>query len=160
MRARGVRPGGEEYLDNEKFQFRPRDWDSYRPGGPHAGRSIDGYLTTLNRARHAHPALRRLRNLKFHAVDDDAMISYSRRLPPSQAPDGREDTLIVVVNLDPHGARESTVHLDMPSLGMDWSDTFMVHDLMSGETYRWGAHNYVRLDPHVHPAHVLHVRRI
>jgi starch synthase (maltosyl-transferring) len=64
------------------------------------------------------------------------------------------------VNLDPHGARASTVHLDMPTLGLDWNDTFTVHDLLSGATYRWGAHNYVRLDPREQPAHVLHVRRI
>jgi starch synthase (maltosyl-transferring) len=64
-----------------------------------------------------------------------------------------------VVNLDPNAARETTVHLDMPALGMDWSDTFEVHDLLSGATYRWGEHDYVRLDPYVNPAHVLHVRR-
>jgi starch synthase (maltosyl-transferring) len=52
------------------------------------------------------------------------------------------------------------VHLDMPALGLDRNDTFTVHDLLSGATYRWGEHNYVRLDPHEQPAHVLHVRRI
>jgi starch synthase (maltosyl-transferring) len=151
-----VRQGSEEYLDSEKYQYRPRN----RHAAEDQGRSIVGYLTQLNRARRDHPALHRLRNLKFHQVEDDSLISYSRRLAPTESPDGREDTLIVVVNLDPHGTRESMVHLDMPSLGMDWNDTFTVHDLLSGATYRWGEHNYVRLDPHDQPAHVLHVRRI
>jgi starch synthase (maltosyl-transferring) len=155
-----VRQGGEEYLDSEKYQFRPRDWALYEEGGPQAGRSVQGYLRRLNEIRREHPALRRLRNLKFHAVDDDSFLCYSRRIPASDSSDGREDSLLVVVTLDPHGPRESTVHLDMPSLGLDWSDTVTVHDLMTGHTFRWGHHNYVRLDPHHHPAHVLHVRRI
>jgi starch synthase (maltosyl-transferring) len=154
-----VRHGSEEYLDSEKYQYRPRDWARYEPGGPEAYRSIAPYITRLNRIRRDHPALSRLRNLKFLASDAEEVIAYSRRLVPTETPDGREDSLIVVVNLDPHSARESTVHLDMPALGMDWQDTFTAHDLLSGATYRWGEHNYVRLDPHDNPAHVLHVRR-
>jgi starch synthase (maltosyl-transferring) len=34
-----------------------------------------------------------------------------------------------------------------------------VTDLLGGGTYRWGEHDYVRLDPFEHPAHVLHVTR-
>ena len=64
-----------------------------------------------------------------------------------------------MVNLDPHGARETIVNLDLPTLGMDWSDTCSVHDQISDETWLWGARNYVRLDPFVEPAHVLVVRR-
>jgi starch synthase (maltosyl-transferring) len=76
-----------------------------------------------------------------------------------RGPDGTEDVVLVVVNVDPHGARETAVHLDMPSLGFDWAETFAAHDELSGQTYRWGQHNYVRLDPFVEPAHVLAVRR-
>jgi starch synthase (maltosyl-transferring) len=155
-----VRQGSEEYLDSEKYQYRPRDWASYAPGGPNESRSIAGYITTLNEIRRAHPALQRLRNLKFHRTDDDYVICYTRRLEASVTPDGRDDCLIVVVNLDPHGTRTTTVHLDMPSIGLDWHDSFTVHDLISGDTYRWGEHNYVRLDPHHQPAHVFHLRRL
>jgi len=70
-----------------------------------------------------------------------------------------EDLLVIVVNLDPHAAHETTVHLDMPALGMDWQDTFMVHDELTGEAWRWGERNYVRLDPGYQPAHILTVRR-
>jgi starch synthase (maltosyl-transferring) len=96
----------------------------------------------------------------FHRADDDHTLVYSRRLEAEQSPDGREDALIVVVNLDPHGTRETTVHLNLPALGMEWHDSFTVHDLLSGDTFRWGEHNYVRLDPYHQPAHVLHVRRL
>jgi starch synthase (maltosyl-transferring) len=42
---------------------------------------------------------------------------------------------------------------------MDWSDTFVVHDEISGATWTWGEHDYVRLDPFVEPAHILTIRR-
>ncbi|HEX6921349.1 MAG TPA: alpha-1,4-glucan--maltose-1-phosphate maltosyltransferase [Actinomycetes bacterium] len=146
-----VRPGSEEYLDSEKYQIRLRDWAAAEADG----RSLAPYLTRLNELRRRHPALQRLRNLTFHETDNDKVICYSKR-------DGRgpeADTVIVVVNLDPHGAREATVRLDMPALGLDWTDSLAVHDELNGETYVWGEHNYVRLDPFVEPAHVFTVRR-
>ncbi|WP_233153573.1 alpha-1,4-glucan--maltose-1-phosphate maltosyltransferase [Kineosporia sp. R_H_3] len=155
-----VRHGSEEYLDSEKYQYRPRDWASYEHGGANEGRSIAGYITRLNQARRDHPALQQLRGTTFHEAHDDHTLVYSRRLTADVSPNGREDCLVVVVNLDPHGARETTVKIDMPALGMDYGDTFTVHDLMTGDTFRWGEYNYVRLDPHIQPAHVFHLRRI
>ena len=69
------------------------------------------------------------------------------------------DTVLVVVNLDPHQAREATVWLDMPALGMDWPEGFTVTDELDGESYRWGQANYVRLDPAWRPAHIFTVTR-
>jgi len=155
-----VRAGSEEYLDSEKYQYRPRSWDAYEPGGSEAWRSIAGYVTRLNEIRRAHPALHDLRNIDFHRTDGDQILAYSRRLTADLSPDGREDVVLVIVNLDPNGARESTVHLNMPALGLDWQDNFEVHDLLSGAVYTWAEHNYVRLDPHQAPAHVLHLRRV
>jgi starch synthase (maltosyl-transferring) len=155
-----VRGGSEEYLDSEKFQYRPRDWESYEPGGLNEGRSIAPYITRLNDIRRGHRALHRLRNTVFHAVDDEQVICYSRRLESGSTPGEPEDVLIVVVNLDPHIARETWLHLNMPALGLDWFDGFIVEDLISGETFQWQEHNFVRLDPFFQPAHVLHVRRL
>ena len=61
------------------------------------------------------------------------------------------------MNLDPHQAREATVWLDLPALGLDWGTEFTVTDELSGESYRWGQANYVRLDPS-RPAHIYTVR--
>jgi starch synthase (maltosyl-transferring) len=69
------------------------------------------------------------------------------------------DTVLVVVNLDPHQAREATVWLDMPALGMDWHEEFTATDELTGEIFRWGQANYVRLDPFVRPAHIFTVTR-
>jgi starch synthase (maltosyl-transferring) len=146
-----VQPGSEEYLGSEKYQYRPRDWAAYAPSGPRAGETLAPYITRLNDLRRSHPALRKLRNLQFHHVDNPDIICFSKR-------EG-EDCMIVVVNLDPHAAREATVSLDMPALGFDWHETFSAHDELTGATYPWGQHNYVRLDPATEPAHILTVRR-
>jgi len=132
-----VKPGSEEYLDSEKYQYRPRDWS--QP-------SLADYLTMLNRVRREHPATHRLTNIVFHTVDNPDVLAWSKQTGA--------DVVLVVVNLDPHGAREATVHLDLPALGLGWEDTIDVHDEVSGQTYTWGARNYVRLDPFVEPAHV------
>ncbi|UIX28733.1 alpha-1,4-glucan--maltose-1-phosphate maltosyltransferase [Streptomyces sp. GQFP] len=143
--------GSEEYLDSEKYQLRPRDWESAERNGL----SIAPLITALNRIRRDHPALRRLRNLHFHRTDNDAVIAYSKRTG--------DDTVLVVVNLDPHHTQEATVSLDMPQLGLDERETerhsLTVHDELSGETYHWGRTNYVRLEPGRAPAHVFHLLR-
>jgi starch synthase (maltosyl-transferring) len=142
-----VRPGSEEYLDSEKYAFRPRDWCAAERGP--AG--IAPFITRLNIIRRAHPALHWLRNLRFHYVDQPELICFSKR----SARDA--DTVLVVVNLDPHQPREATVWLDMPALGMDDRSELVVHDELSGESYRWGQANYVRLDPAIAPAHIFTV---
>ncbi|GER22876.1 alpha-1,4-glucan:maltose-1-phosphate maltosyltransferase 2 [Zafaria cholistanensis] len=153
-----ARPGAEEYIDNEKFEYKPRDF----AGAEAAGRSLAPYLARLNRIRRDHPALGDLRNLVLHTSSDDATIAFSKSKVPS--PGAPADTVIVVVNTDPHGAREGAVTLDLEALGLrpedlDEDGRFTVDDLLTGQTWKWGAHNYVRLDPYVEPAHILHVRR-
>ena len=143
-----VKPGSEEYLDSEKYQIRVRDWEAAEA----EGRSLAPYLTRLNETRRAHPALQRLRNLTIHSSDDENILVFSKR--------AEQDTVIVVVNLDPHAARETTVHLDLPALGFGEDETFDVRDEITGEIWHWGQHNYVRLDPHVEPAHVLAVQAV
>jgi starch synthase (maltosyl-transferring) len=165
-----LRPGSEEYLDSEKFQYRPRDWDT----AARDGLGISGYIADLNRIRRSHVALHWLRNLRFHHVDQPELICFSKRLygadtisgrPSGQAgpragePGGEADTVLVVVNLDPHQAREATVWLDMPELGMDWHEEFTAKDELSGEIFSWGQANYVSLDPAMRPAHIFTVTR-
>jgi starch synthase (maltosyl-transferring) len=142
-----VRPGSEEYRDSEKYQLRPRDWER----AEREGRSLAPLITRLNTFRRAHPALRRLRNLRFHHVDQPEIICFSKS--------AQDDTVLAVVNLNPHQVREATVYLDLPALGLDWADEFVVTDELSGESYRWRQANYVRLDPHHQPAHIFTLRR-
>ena len=142
-----VKPGSEEYLDSEKYQIRIRDWKAAEA----EGRTLAPYLTRLNEIRRAHPALQLLRNLTVHSSDDENVLVFSKR--------HEDDVVVVVVNLDPHATRETMVHLDMPALGLDWHDSFVAHDEITGEDWSWSQHSYVRLDPGHEPAHVITIRR-
>ncbi|WP_297603927.1 alpha-1,4-glucan--maltose-1-phosphate maltosyltransferase [Microcella sp.] len=148
-----ARPGSEENIDNEKYEYKPRDWAAAEK----AGASIAPYLTTLNTIRSRHPALRQLRNLTVHWSDDEAILVYSKVLPGRFVRSGRSDGIIVVANVDPHSARATTVHLDLEALGLPAGSTFDVVDLVTGERFRWGADNYVRLDAFVEPVHILRI---
>ncbi|MFI1015482.1 maltotransferase domain-containing protein [Streptomyces sp. NPDC020965] len=141
-----VRDGSEEYLHSEKYELRPRDWES----AERAGRSIAPLITALNRIRRRHPALQQLRNVHFHATDNDAVIAYSKH--------HGSNTVLVVVNLDPHHTQEATVSLDMPRLGLAWHESAPVRDELTGETYHWGRAAYVRLEPGRTPAHIVVLR--
>ena len=145
-----VRPGSEEYMDSEKYQYRPRDWEA----AARDGIGIADYITELNRIRRSHPALHRLRNLRFHAVDQPELMCFSKRVDTIRGGAGT-DTVLVVVNLDPHQTREATVWLDLPALGVDRE--FTVTDELTGESFQWGQANYVRLDPAYRPAHIFSV---
>jgi starch synthase (maltosyl-transferring) len=142
-----VRPGSEEYLDSEKYQLRPRDF----AGAIADGRSLAPLVGRLNRIRREHPALQQLRNIHVHRVDNPDLTAYSKR----DAATG--DTILVVCTVNPHQWREATVSLDLDALGVEWNTGFVVRDLLGGDEYTWGEHNYVRLDPLGRPAHIFEV---
>jgi starch synthase (maltosyl-transferring) len=129
--------GGEEYLDSEKYQLRERRLD-----GPLLGR-----IAQLNRIRREHPALQRVDNIAFLPVENDALLAYAKREGP--------ETLLVVVNVDPHRAQEGVVVVPQ-ELGLP--PAFAVRDLLDGAGYSWRlGRNYVRLDPGERPGHLLAV---
>jgi starch synthase (maltosyl-transferring) len=144
-------PGSEEYLDSEKYAYRPRDWQRAAA----LGLTIAPLLTKLNAIRRAHPALHWLRNLRFHYSDQPDILCFSKRTGPEFP--GGPDLVLVVVNLDPNNAREATVWLDSGALGLDAGAGFRVTDELTGQSFNWGQGNYVRLDPAVAPAHILTV---
>nr|WP_240665739.1 maltotransferase domain-containing protein [Agromyces sp. LHK192] len=150
-----ARPGAEEAIDNEKYEYKPRDFAA----AERDGRSLGLYLGILNRIRAERPALQQLRGLRIHATDDDSVLCYSKHLEAEFTGSGVADTVIVVANVDPHSVRETTVHLDLESLGLEPGARFTVEDLVEGERWEWGASNYVRLDAFTRPAHVLRIVR-
>src|ERR1041384_921646 len=85
-----ARPGAEEYLDNEKYQLRPRDWAAAETGS----RSLAPFITRLNAVRRENPALHWLRNLHFHEIDNGALLCYSKRDPDST------NTVLVICSFD------------------------------------------------------------
>jgi len=149
-----ARPGSEENLDNEKYEYKLRDWE----GAEARGDSLAPYLRRLNEIRAAHPALAQLRNWSAHWSDDDAILVYSKHLDAALSPTGRNDTILVVVNVDPHSVRQTMVHLDTRIWGVDPGSPFQVEDLITGAQWTWSDHNFVRLDAFAEPAHILHVK--
>ncbi|MFI6759979.1 alpha-1,4-glucan--maltose-1-phosphate maltosyltransferase [Micromonospora sp. NPDC050417] len=140
-------PGGEEYRNSEKFELRPRDWTAAEA----EGRSLAPFIARLNAVRRKNPALHWLRNLRFHHSDNPQLLCWSKRDPQTG------NTVLVACSLDPYHAQWANLSLDLPALGLDWSDRFTVYDELSGARYEWGQHNVVGLDPH-QPAHVFTVR--
>ncbi|MEI3844993.1 MULTISPECIES: maltotransferase domain-containing protein [unclassified Microbacterium] len=149
-----ARPGSEENIDNEKYEYKFRDW----AGAVERGDSLAPFLTRLNEIRRAHPALRQLRNLSVHWSDDDAILVYAKHLDAAVSPDGRSDTVIVVVNTDPHSVRQTMVHLDTRVWGVEPGTPYEVEDLVTGATWTWSDHNFVMLDAFTEPVHILHVK--
>jgi starch synthase (maltosyl-transferring) len=132
-----VREGSEEYLHSEKYEIKER--------------ALDGVLLPLvkrlNTARRENPALQELSNISFMDTENEALIAYAKQS------DG--NTVIAVVNLDPHSTQEGLAvvpaHLGLPPI-------FTVHDLLSDERFEWRiGRNYVRLEPGVRQAHLVRV---
>ncbi len=138
-------PGSEEYLDTEKFQLRPRDWDL---ADKHE-RSLAPYLTLLNKIRRNNPALQELRTLTFHPSDSPDVIAFSKRGGVNG-----EDVILIVCNTDPSSEHSTTVHWNMHELGLSWGDQFAVTDQITGATWRWSEHTFAKLSPHGDVAHI------
>lgn len=138
-----VRPGSEEYLDSEKYQYRPRDWSS----ATRQGRTLAPYLQLLNQARRDHPALQDLRSLRFHHTDNDDVIAFSKKVG--------DDIVLVTCLVDPHREHAASVWWDMAALGLDPIERFVAEDLITKNTWTWGAQTYVHLRPWENVAHVV-----
>ncbi len=129
-----LRPGSEEYLDSEKYQ--QRTWDLEDP------RSLAPLITRINGIRRAHPALQANDGLRFHAVDDELAIAYTKMNAD------RSDVVLTVVNLDPGTARTVSVDLELWVIGLDHDAPYEAEDLLGGGTALWhGGRAEVRLDP-------------
>jgi len=63
-------PGKEEYLDSDKFEIKPRDWN--KPG------HIKAYIRDLNRVRRENAALRQTSHLRFVPVEDGNVIGFAK----------------------------------------------------------------------------------
>ncbi len=150
-----ARPGAEEHIDSEKYEYKPRDWKATEK----SGRSIAPFITKLNDIRNEHAAVRQLRNLEIHYSDDSSILVFTKHLAAEHTSDGKPETIIVVVNTDPHAIRETTVHLDVGRAGIH-ADEFEVVDLLTNKKFDWTAHNFVRIDPRDVPGHIFKVTKI
>ena len=149
--ARSADNGKEEYGASEKYQL--RWWDRADP------QSLRGLVAAVNRIRRDQLALHTQRTLRFHDVGNDRLLAFSKTAhagPDVDPARSADNTVLVVVNLDPDGPQAGVLGLDLGALGVDGTRPFEATDLLGGETYRWeGPNPYVELHPDRQPAHVL-----
>ncbi|WP_419828263.1 alpha-1,4-glucan--maltose-1-phosphate maltosyltransferase, partial [Sphingomonas sp.] len=127
-------PGKEEYLDSEKYELRPRDWNA--PG------NIVADITLLNRLRRANPALQTHLNTRFYSATNDAIIYYGKPEPSGTG------MILVMVNLDPHNARECEFDVPLWEFGLPDEGSVSVEDMARGYRFDWhGKRQFIRLDP-------------
>ena len=139
-------PGSEEYLDSEKYQI--RIWDLERPD------SLKDLIARINRIRRENVALQSDWSLRFHPVDNEQLICYSK------STDDLTNIILTVVNLDPHHLQSGWVEVPLDKFGLDPLQPYQVHDLISDARYLWqGERNYMELNPQAVPAHIFRLRR-
>jgi starch synthase (maltosyl-transferring) len=135
-----IHEGSEEYLRSEKYELKHRPRDQ-------AG-SLKPLIQLLNETRRSHPALQQT-GLLFHEVNNDQLLCYSKTTPEGS------DTILCVVNLDPHHAQDGMVTIDWENLRFRDCERCLVHDLLTDQTWTWKqGQNYVRLEPRTAPAHL------
>ena len=136
-----VRKGSEEYLDSEKYQIKPRDWNR--------SDSLRELIARVNEIRHSHPALQQNATLAFHHTDNPQLLWFSKSVPE------RSERVFVVVNADPHWMQHGWVQMPTWEMGISPGARYSVEDLLDGARYTWrGEWNYVRLDPAERVAHI------
>jgi starch synthase (maltosyl-transferring) len=139
-------PDSEEYLNSEKYEIRRWDLD--------APQNLAGLITRLNQIRRENPALQSNSGLRFHHTDNDQLVAYSKMTPD------KSNMVLVVVNLNPYYTHSGWLDLPLEDFELDTRRTFQMHDLLSDTRFFWhGQKNYVELNPHRLPAHVLRIRR-
>jgi len=144
---RPIREGSEEYLNSEKYEVRV--WDTNNPN------SLKDLITRINAIRKGSPALHGDWSLRFHPVDNETLIAYSKVSEDSA------DRILVVVNLDPHNVQSGWLSVALKELKLGNDEAYQVHDLLTEARYVWrGSRNFVQLDPSILPAHIFRVHPI
>jgi len=138
--------GSEEYLNSEKYEI--KRWDLSTP------QSLENLIARVNQIRRDNRALQSDRNLKFHPIDNPELIAYTK------STDDGSETVLVIVNLNPHYKHSGWLELPLEDFGLDARKTYQMHDLLTDARYLWrGTHNYVELNPVFSVAHIFRLRR-
>ncbi|HJZ48244.1 MAG TPA: alpha-1,4-glucan--maltose-1-phosphate maltosyltransferase [Roseiflexaceae bacterium] len=143
---RPLAPGKEEYADSEKFEI--KHWNLDRPD------SLWKLIARVNQIRRENPAFHANRHLRFHKIDNDQIIVFSK------STDDLSNQVLVAVNLDPHHTQAGIIELPLDQLRIDHHQPFQVHDLLTDSRFLWhGERNYVELNPQIVPATIFVIRR-
>jgi starch synthase (maltosyl-transferring) len=141
-----VEPGREEYLNSEKYEIKHWEWE--RQDG------LKDFIARINGIRQGNPAMQSNHRLRFHPIDNDQLIAYSKTT------EDLSNRILVIVNLDAFHPQAGWLQLPLQELGLDPRQSFQVHDLLANTRFFWqGEKSYVKIDPEVSPAHIFLLRR-
>ncbi|WP_404941253.1 alpha-1,4-glucan--maltose-1-phosphate maltosyltransferase [Pseudomonas danubii] len=127
-------PGKEEYLDSEKYEIRPRDFN--------AAGNIIAEIAQLNRIRRQNPALHSHLGLKLYNAWNDQILYFGKRNAEG------DNFVLVAVSLDPFNAQEAHFELPLWELGLADDAATQGEDLMNGHRWTWyGKTQFMRLEP-------------
>lgn len=116
-------PGGEEYLDSEKYEI--KRWNLENPD------SLAPFVRRLNEIRTAEPACARVCPPLIQEIDDPYLLAWCKHDPVSG------NRVLVVVNLQPATARSATVTLDRRLLGLEGVAMLAAIDLLDDAEHAW-----------------------
>ena len=116
-------PGKEEYLDSEKYEIKPRDWNA--PG------NIVAEIAQLNAIRREQPALQSHLGIRFLRADNEQVLFFEKSAP------GGRNRVLVAISLDPHHAQAADLHLPLADWGVGEDTPLTVEDLLHGATLTW-----------------------
>ena len=126
--------GSEEYRDSEKYE--QRTWDLERPD------SLRDLIARVNRIRRAHRALQRNDWLRFHGIDNEHLVAFSKRTTDYR------DAVLAVVSLDPKRRQAGRLRLELEEFGLPAGQPFEAHELLTGTVERWdGPDHPLEIDP-------------
>jgi len=140
------RPGKEEYIDNEKYEIKHWPWHEYT--------RIGEIITMVNRIRKENKALQSTWNIELSETTNEQIICYTKTDRKSG------NSLIIAVNLDVNNRQAAYVKIPLQHLNLAPGQSYRVHDLLSGSTYRWQDEwNYIELNPFEMPAHIFKIEQ-
>jgi starch synthase (maltosyl-transferring) len=139
--------GKEEYYNSEKYELKSWLPEELRD-------NTRELFTKVNKIRVENPEFHTTNNIRFLPVENNQLLYYAKFNRQAT------DAILIVVNLDPNYTQSGWVKVPLYELGILADQSFLAHDLLGGGKYIWqGEYNYVELNPHILPAHIIRIRK-
>lgn len=138
--------GKEEYAFSEKYEIKWWNWEHRN--------KLTYIITQVNKIRRENSAFHNTNNIDFCQIDNDQLLAYLKI-----AADGNR--ILCITSLDGHNRQGGFVKIPLWKINKNESESYRVHDLLSGATYIWkGNTNFVELDPNILPFHLFRIEDI
>ncbi len=139
--------GKEEYYNSEKYEL--KNWLPEE-----VKESTRNIFTKVNKIREENPELQTTNNIRFLPVENNQLLCYAK------FNEQETDAILLIVNLDPNYTQSGWIKVPLYELGISTDQSFLAHDLLGGGQYIWqGEYNYVELNPHILPAHIIRIKK-